>query len=449
MVNTIDNALSKVKEDLPQMINTHVLDYLTHHHDGNWRHRLLDPMTTILLFITQIMQGNTAINHLRHLWHTPFTATAYCKARKRLPLELLKYLCRCVTDKLLCESDQACRWRGHRVWRGDGTSFSMPDEPEFRNYFGNPSGQLPGCGFPVATLLVLCNAAGFIAKVLPMPLKIHEASQLTRLYDQLQRGDVLVYDRAGCSYTQLALISKRFLHAIFRLHQKQIVSFRVGRPHAPMSGKGQVKGKPKSQWMKRLGKRDQLVRWFKPPRKPVWITPEQYDALPETLVLRELRYTVCKKGYRSKSITLVTTLIDAEKYPKHELAEQYLGRWDIELNFRHLKITMNMDVLKCRTVEGVLKELYVFVLLYNLVRLVMLRASENQKVPLARISFVDALRWLCDARDVGGPVNLIVNPHRPGRIEPRAVKRRRKQYDLLNRSRNELRQALIEKYFAA
>jgi len=226
-------------------------------------------------------------------------------------------------------------------------------------------------------------------------------------------------------------------------------SFRAGRQHAPLSGKGQTKGKPKSQWIKRLGKHNQLVRWFKPRRKPVWITREQYDALPETLLLRELRYTVCKKGYRSKSITLVSTLIDAEKYPKYELAAQYLGRWDIELNFRHLKITMNMDVLKCRTVEGVLKELYVFVLLYNLVRLVMLRASGNQKVPLDRISFVDALRWLCDARDGDSPVKLIVNPHRPGRIEPRAVKRRRKQYDLLNRPRNELRQALIEKYVAA
>ena len=273
--------------------------------------------------------------------------------------------------------------------------------------------------------------------------------QITTLHDQLQPGDVLVYDRAGCSYVHLSLISQRNLHAILRMHQKQIVSFRPGRKHARQFPTKQRKGKPTSQWLQRLGKRDQLVRWFKPQDKPKRMSQQEYDALPESIVVRELRYQVRRRGYRTRTATLVTTLLDPQQYPARELAEQYYSRWEIETNFRHLKTTMGMDVLKCKTVAGVLKELAVFVLVYNLVRLVMLRASERQKAPLDRISFIDALRWLCDARDTGELLDLIVNPKRPGRVEPRVIKRRSKEYDLMKRPRQELRQALLNERLAA
>jgi hypothetical protein len=366
-----------------------------------------------------------------------------------LPLALLEHLAAAVTGGLLGEWDDACRWRGHRVWRGDGSSFSMPDTPALQAHFGQPSGQAPGCGFPTATLLVLCNAAGFIAKTLAAPLDTHDASQLARLYDAMEAGDVLVYDRAGCSYAHLALLLRRNLHAIFRAHQKQIISFRPGRKAARQLPKSRRAGQPKSQWLERLGPCDQLVRWFKPTDKPDWMTRQAYDALPDSLVLRELRYTVNRKGFRTKSITLVTTLLDARKYPWRELAEQFRDRWEIETNFGHLKTTMGMDVLKCKTVEGVLKELAVFTLVYNLVRLVMLRAARRQKVPPDRISFIDALRWLRDARDARERIDLIVNPKRPGRIEPRVIKRRMKEYPLMKRPRDELRQLLLSGKLAA
>src|SRR5208283_1936295 len=153
------------------------------------------------------------------------------------------------------------------------------------------------------------------------PLRTHEASQIATLHDQFQAGDVLVYDRAAGSYAHLALISRHNLHAIFRMHQKRIVSFRPGRKHARRYGKPQRAGKPKSQWLARLGKRDQLVRWFKPDRKPRWMSQEQYAALPPSLVLRELRYSVRRRGYRTRSVTLVTTLLDPQEYPAAELAE--------------------------------------------------------------------------------------------------------------------------------
>lgn len=449
MVTTIRRALAQVKDELPQVIAQPVNDYLDRHPDFIWRQRQLDPCTLVHLFIVQMMHGNTAINHLRHLARLPTSATAYCQARMRLPLSLIEYVNTWISRRLIDASDPACRWRGHRVWRGDGTSFSMPDTAALRKYFGLPPGQTVGCGFPTATTLVLCNAAGFIIKTLTLPWRAHDAAHLVRLYDQLDAGDVVVYDRAGCSFVQLALLSMRNLHGIIRVHQRQIVSFRPGRKHARQLPKSRRKGEPSSQWLKRLGKGDQLVRWFKPAQKPGWMTREDYQMLPKSLVLREVRYAVRRKGFRSRAVTLVTTLVDPHTYPAAELAEQYLGRWEIETNFRHLKQTMGMEVLKCKTVDGVLKELAIFTLVYNLVRLVMLHAAQRQQVAVDRISFVDALRWLCSCRGGADLIDLIVNPKRRDRIEPRAVKRRPKPYPLMNRPRPEMRQTMIEKRLAA
>ena len=184
------------------------------------------------------------------------------------------------------------------------------------------------------------------------------------------------------------------------------------------------------------------MRWFRPDR-PKGMTDAEYEALPEALVLRELRYQVPKKGFRTRLVTLVTTLCDAEAYPAAELAGQYFGRWGIEVNLHHLKTTMKMDVLKCKSVDCVMKELAVFVLVYNLVRLVMLKAAQQQGVAVDRIGFADALRWLRDARDAGALCVLIVNPARPGRFEPRVLKRRPKPFPLMTQPRDKLRQTLL------
>jgi len=179
------------------------------------------------------------------------------------------------------------------------------------------------------------------------------------------------------------------------------------------------------------------------------MTAEAYAALPKTQVLRELRYKVTRKGFRTRSVTLVTTLLDSEKYSAESLAEQYFDRWQIEVDFRHLKQTMKMDVLRCQTTEGVLKELVMFVLIYNLVRQVIVRAAQRQQLPVERISFIDALRWLRDAQDWDELIELLVNPCRPGRVEPRVVKRRPKPYRLMSRPRSELRNILIAQQVTA
>lgn len=447
---SIPRALTQVKDDLPRLIERHMHQALDQCPEFVWRDRVLNPLVTLLLFIRQVMAGNTAITHLRHLWPVRFSAPAYCQARRRLPLALLQRItCAITRDLRAPHAADVPRWRGHRVWRADGSSFSMPDTPELQAHFGQPGQQRAGCGFPVAMLMVLCDTAGFIVKTLALPLHTHEAAQLARLRDELEAGDVLVYDRAGCSYTHLALLSQHHLHMICRMHQCQIVSFRRGRKHAGQYARHLQRGVPRSQWLKRLGTHDQLVRWFKPAQNPAWMDQADYQALPESLVLRELRYVVSRKGFRSKSVTLVTTLTDAQMYPAAELAEQYLGRWQIEVNLRDLKQTMGMDVLKCKTVDGVLKELAVFVLVYNLVRLVMWRAAQRQKVAVDRISFTDALRWLRDARDGSEWTMLVVNPKRADRVEPRAVKRRPKPYPLLNQPRDKLRKLLMSQPLTA
>ena len=296
----------------------------------------------------------------------------------------------------------------------------------------------------MAHLLALFHAGtGLVLQILAAPLRTHDLSEVVGLHPALRPGDVLVADRGFCSYAHLALLVQAGVHAVFRMHQKQIVDFTPGRPHVEprTRGKGH-KGQPRSGWLQQLGKHDQLVQWLKPLSCPQWMAKEQFAHLPDCLEVRALQYRVHQKGFRVTTITLVTTLLDAEIYPVEALAKLYWARWGIETNFAHLKTTMGLDVLKCKTVDGVLKELIVFALIYNLVRMVMLQAAQRQQVAIDRISFIDAARWLAAARDDEPLSWLVVNPHWPYRYEPRVRKRRPKQYPLMQTPRKELRKVL-------
>ncbi len=256
----------------------------------------------------------------------------------------------------------------------------------------------------------------------------------------------MLVDECGlCSYAHLALLAQRDVPALFRMHQKQIVGFTPGRPHVEpgqRSAKGQ-RGVPRSRWATELGHHDHVVHWLKPTTIPEWMPPQQYAQLPEDLVVRELCYRVQQKGFRVKTSTLVTTLCDAQRYTRKDLADLFLPRWGIATNFAHVKTTMGLDVLKCKTVNGVLKELMVFALIYHVVRLVMRQAARRQQVGIERISFIDAMRWLASAQDDELLPALVVNPHRPNRYEPRVRKRRPKPYPLMTKPRQALRMSLI------
>jgi hypothetical protein len=391
MFQRVHATLRRIQEDLAQVLDAEVITAVCREVGYSFRQRLLDPMTTIHLFVIQILNGNFAVARLQDFTEEEFSEAAYCKARGRLPLKVLQTLLRRVGAALRTTMNDTGRWRGHRTFHVDGSAFSMPDTPELQKEFGQPGGQRPGCGFPVAHLLTLFHAGtGFLLNVLTAPLRTHDMAQATLLHPELEEGDVLIGDRAFCSFVHLAKLRGRQLHGVFRAHQKQIVDFRPHRAYNhPGRGRHQ-KGRPSSRWLKRLGVRDQLVEYFKPKRRPDWMSAADDAALPASLVVRELRYQV-PRGCRTREVTLVTTLLDAEVYPAKDLATLYGQRWTIETNLRHLKQTMKMDVLHCQTVAGVLKELTVFALVYNLVRAVMYEASQRQEVPVERISFADAL----------------------------------------------------------
>ncbi len=256
---------------------------------------------------------------------------------------------------------------------------------------------------------------------------------------------MLVGDRGFCSFAHLALLVGKGLHAVVRMHQTQVVDFTPGRDHVAPGGKRVAAGRPRSRWVRGLGPTDQVVEWFRPPDVPSWLGAEAFAALPKSLLVRELRYRVETPGFRTREVTLATTLVDGEAYPASELSVLYAGRWAIELNLRHLKTTMKMDVLRCKTVAGVTKELTAYCLVYNLVRSVMLEAARRQEVAVERISFVDGLRWLASARAGEAFPSLVVNPHRPDRIEPRATKRRPKPFAWLTEPRAVMRKRLLDK----
>ena len=286
-----------------------------------------------------------------------------------------------------------------------------------------------------------------ITKMLAAPLRTHDMSKTVELHPELQAGDLLVADRGFCSYVHLALLLRRGVHGLLRMHQRTIVDFTPGRSNVLriQDKLDRKQAAPHSRWVKQLGATDQIVQWPKSKNRPRWMSKEQFAALPSSIMIRELRYSIYEKGFRPKEITLVTTLLDSQRYSLSGLASQFRQRWEIETNFGHLKTTMKMDVLKCKTVEGVLRELQVFALIYNLVRQVMLEAACHQNVDVRRISFIDALRWLQTADPGDELPKLVVNPYRPNRLEPRVRKRRPKEYLLMNKSRCQLKKELNAK----
>ena len=418
-----------------------------------FRRRDLDPVTTIKMFLLQILYGNVACNFVPHLAGKDVTGSAYCAARGRLPLKLFELLlARCTARMAECVRGTGL-WLGHRLFMVDGSGFSMPDTDELREHFGQSGKQRKGCGFPTAHWLGLVHfGSGLMQKVQTAPLHTHDLNGITALHPELAPGDVLLGDRAFGSFGHFALLFMRGVHGIFRAHQKLRIDFTPHRPHAPLNRKRPSRSPalPHSRWIKSLGELDQIVEWSRPYVAPKWFAEQAWCTLPKTLLIRELRYTIAQPGYRVKTVTLTTTLLDPVRYPKAQLAEAYGLRWTIETCFDHIKTTLKMDVLHCETVRGIQKELHMYLLVYNLVRMVMLEAAQKQRVAPSQISFVDALRWLATPRPGKQLRELVTLPIRPGRIEPRVRKRRPKgPYPLMMKPRQVLREILAAKRLAA
>lgn len=411
------------------------------------RNTIFTPQTTFWLFLNQVFTGDgTCREILRNYqaWRaltgkkeiSPNTG-GYCQARARLSLGDIQTVNTQLIQRIEGEYPQQL-WCGRSVVVADGSSISMPDTPENQERYPQPTSQKAGCGFPVMRIVVyFALSSGIILDMAKDALTVGETTLSRRLWDMLLEGDVFLADRGFCSYADVYYLRARKVDCVLRNHQRRSVGV-----------------KP----VKRLSDGDRLVYWTKSKVRPKWLDKEAWDILPDTMLIREIKITVAPPGFRTENLTIVTTLLDPRLFPKEAFAQLYLQRWRAELFLRDIKISMNMDVLRCKTPDMVDKELYMHLIAYNLVRVLMLQAAATKNISPLRLSFkgtvVTVRQWapmMAAAAKYGSDcskmykalINAIARdpvPERPERTEPRARKRRPKNYQLLTKPRKEFKE---------
>ena len=401
------------------------------------RERLYPPTVTLSMFIGQALNEDRSCQKAVNGWaarraaeglHAASVDTGgYCKARLRLPLGMVVGLSREVGRLLSRSALPGWRWHGRAVKLVDGTGISMPDTAENQTRYPQPSTQAPGVGFPQARMVgVICLATGAVldAAVGPFAGKgTGELGLFRQLHEAFEAKDVMLADACYCSYFVIASLVARGVDVVFEQNGGRNTDFRRGS---------------------KLGARDHQVSWCKP-RRPDWMSVEQYKAFADEITVREVDV-----GGR----ILVTTLLEPKRVNKNSLAQLYLQRWHVELDLRHIKTTLGMDVLSCNTPDMVEKELWVYLLAYNVIRLLMAQGASTAGIHPREISFKHTAQlwteWTArpslnaeDHRQVlFQHIARLKVGNRPGRIEPRARKRRPKPYPWLKVPRAEAREGL-------
>jgi hypothetical protein len=421
-----------------------------HYH---WRARLWTPLETLWTFLIQVLHpdwpcraavAEVLAEHAAtgHPLNASPDPSAYCQGRQRLPWSVFKRALRTAGETLEAQVDATYRWLGRRVWIVDGSSCSMPDTPELQRAFGQPDRQKPGCGFPVAKITAMFAwASGAVLDVAIGPYRSSELRLWRQLWNQLKAGDVVLGDRFYGAYADMAQLVARGCDGVFRLRGARARTMNFRRGH-------------------RLGRDDRLITWRRSKLCPRTLWPEAFALLPETIAVRILRFHTRQPGFRSETVIVATTLLDPIAYPVASIAALYGDRWTVELRLRDVKTTLHMDVLRGKSADVVRKEIVMHFLAYNLIRALMWQAAAEHGRPLHRLSFAGTMQrfdvvapylWLfADTPKAALLYQLLLSwiacdrvPHRPGRLEPRALKRRPKPYKLLNRPRNEMRKALL------
>ena len=366
---------------------------------------------------------------------------AYCRARAKLPVVLLRRLTLQVAARCEEQLPTAWLWKGRHVHLVDGTTVSMPDTPANQADYPQPTSQEPGLGFPLARMVVLFSLASAMVDGMAIgPVagkETGETALLREVWDRFGPGDILLADRYYCSYFMIALLMERGIDFVVRLHASRQADFHRGT---------------------RLGRGDHLVEWTRP-AKPDWMDQETYDRMPPSICVREVHVQVHQPGFRVDSFVVVTTLTDADAFTRDDLAELYPKRWLAELDIFAIKIALGMDVLRGKTPEMVRREIWTCRLAYNLIRQTMLRAALRSGCGPRQLSFTAALQKIAAAWGTilvchEARVLVLIDVHlrdmakhrvgnRPDRIEPRAVKRRPKPHRLLMQPREQARAALL------
>jgi hypothetical protein len=417
---------------------------------SNWQGWIYTPAVTVWVFLSQCLSPDHSCRDavarlaawLAAQGRRPCSAEtgAYCTAREQLP--------EAVCQRLVCHTgkdveDAAPRewlWKGRRVRVVDGSTITMPDTPENQAEYPQLKSQRPGCGFPIARIVVVFSLA--VGTVLEAAIgqykgkQTGENSMFRALHDMLAEGDVVLVDRYFSGWFDLAMMAERKVDVVVRKHQLRPTDFRTGV---------------------RLGRDDHLVRWTKPQR-PKWMSREAYQALPEFLILREVRVHVRQHGFRTKSLVVVTTLRSPTEHTAAEIADLYRRRWQAELHLRSLKTVLQMDHLRCKAPHRVRKEFWMHLLAYNLIRRATAIAALQSGVQPWQVSFKGALQTvshflpllgsatsvkaICDALVHCIAAHVVGN--RPDRYEPRVKKRRPKEYDLMNKPRDEYKRQMAK-----
>lgn len=421
-----------------------------------YRECLFDPIITIWAFLSQVLDADRSCRKaLSRVWayladcqevrekllscpDSSADTGAYCKARQRLSQAVLKRLYRQVADHLEEGVEPSRLWCGHRVHLVDGTTALLPDTPENQAAYPQHPNQKKGCGFPLVKIVAIFSLlTGSLKEAVTGVWSAYEPALLRQIRHCLSPGDVLVGDRIYCTYADIALLQQDLVDTVLRLHQARKVDFRKG---------------------KRLGKHDRIFVWEKPKRCPKELPVEAYEQLPKTLEIRVVRFQVHQKGFRTQCVTVATTLLDPVAYPKTKIAKLYGLRWEVETDLRHLKASMEMDMLRTKSPEMIHKELAIYFLAYNLIRSLMAEAAQRHGKDPLRLSFMGALQHLNTflpllavsvpkkCKQYYDTLLILVAreqlPDRPHRVEPRVVKRRPKCSRWMQEPRAVLKQKL-------
>jgi hypothetical protein len=399
-----------------------------------WRGWVYTPAVTVWVFLAQCLSMDhscrEAVARLSAwrvaLGRKPCSAEtgAYCTARDDLRESTCLKLVRQTGADLEREASADWLWKGRRVRVVDGSTVTMPDTRANQAEYPQLAAQKPGCGFPIARIVVVFSLA--VGTVLDTAIGKYEGKQtgensmFRTLYDCLGDGDVVLADRYFSGWFDIALLRERGIDVVVRKHQLRATDFRQGE---------------------RLGREDHLICWSKPPR-PKWMSRKVYASLPNELVLREVRVHVTQKGFRTKQLIVVTTLLDSETYSSHDIADVYRLRWQAELHLRSLKTVLQMDHLRCKTPHRVRNEFYMHLVGYNLIRRVMATAALHSGLHPWQVSFKGALQALntflptiCSnacleawSTALLAAITTHAVDNRPDRYEPRLTKRRPKKY---------------------
>jgi Transposase DDE domain len=423
---------------------------------ATWKDRIFTPLVTLWVFLGQVLNADQScraavarlIAHRVAQGLEPCSSEtgAYCQARRRLPERFVAAVARLVGRNLDARIDRRWLWKGRRVCLFDGSTVAMPDTPQNRAAYPLAYNQVPGTNFAIARIGALialsCGAILDLGICRYAGKGQGEVSLLRRLWDALRPGDVLLGDRLMSGWVGMLLLKRRGVDTVSRLSAHRRADFRQG---------------------KRLGKDDHLVRWEKPTSIRSVDRPT-YHVLPDSITVREVRVRVEQPGFRTRSVVVVTTLLDPEQASREELASLYRARWNNELDLRAIKVTLRMDLLRCKTPELVRKEIWTHVLAYNLIRTVMAQAAAREGIAPRAISFtatlqvLDAFRPLIAHRTHRGAGHRAalyeqllraIARHRvadrPDRFEPRMAKRRPKRYDRLTRPRREIKLEMLKR----